>query len=98
MFAMCVGGQNAAKERLRRAGWAPGQIVIGASAAISVMTKNGVIVAFEPGDYDSGCASLPGDIFGFGFIPLPEDHPLYKEAMDCLCLIDLTKGDSNGNN
>lgn len=97
MFAMCVGGQNAAKERLRLAGWTPGQVVIGASATISVMSKNGVIVAFEPGGNDSGCASLPG-AFGFGFIPLPEDHPLYQEAMDCLCLIDLTKGDSNGNN
>lgn len=97
MYVMCVGGQNAAKERLRRAGWVPGQIAIGPRATISVMAKNGAIVAFEPCDNDSGCASLPG-VFSFGFTPLPEAHPLYREAMDCLCLIDLTKGDSNGNN
>lgn len=95
MYVICLGGQKAAQERLARVGWRLGKVRIGSglNSTVDAMSKDGVYVAFEPCDDDRGLASLPG-IINFGFFPLPPDHPLYKESLDCLCLIDLTKGDN----
>ena len=82
MFVICVGGQKAAKERLRRAGWRAGNIRIG-NASFEAMSKMGAMVVFEPGKGDDGYASLPGTL-GFGWQPLPRGTEFYEEAMDCL--------------
>ena len=82
MYALCVGGQKAAKERLRKAGWRSGSIGI-ANAFFETMSKGDAMIAFEPEKGDDGYASLPG-AFGFGFQPLGRGTPLYEEAMDCL--------------
>ena len=84
MFAICVGGQVAAKERLRRAGWWVGNIQVG-NTLFEAMSKMGVSVVFEPKKGDDGYASLPGTPgLGFGWQPLPRGNELYEEAMDCL--------------
>ena len=82
MFVICVGGQKAAKERLRCAGWRAGNIQIG-NASFEAMSKMGAMVVFEPGHGDDGYASLPGTL-GFGRQPLPRGSEFYEEAMDCL--------------
>ena len=82
MFAICVGGQLAAKERLRRAGWWVGNVQVG-NISFEAMSKMGASIVFEPGKGDDGYASLPG-ILGFTLQPLPRGNELYEEAMDCL--------------
>lgn len=82
MYVICVGGQRAAKERLRKAGWSMGTVSIG-GAAIEAASKLWAIVAFEPGKGDDGFASEPGTI-EFGFTPLKKNDQLREEAMNCL--------------
>lgn len=82
MFVICVGGQKAAKERLRRAGWRAGNMQIG-NASFEAMSKMGAMIAFEPEQGDDGYASSPGTL-GFGWQPLYRGNELYEEAMDCL--------------
>ena len=82
MFAICVGGQKAAKERLRKAGWRSGSVGIG-NAFFDTMSKGNAMIAFEPGKGDDGYASLPG-VLGFGWQPLQRGDEIYEEAMDCL--------------
>ena len=82
MYAICIGGQNAAKKRLSRAGWQVGNVQVG-NASFEAMSKMGAMVVFEPGKGDDGYASLPGALV-FGWQPLQKGSELYEEAMDCL--------------
>ena len=82
MYVVCVGGQKAAKERLRNAGWRSGSIGLG-NAFFDTMSKGDATVVFEPEKGDDGYASSPVS-FGFGIQPIQRGAPLYEEARDCL--------------
>ena len=82
MYAICIGGQDAARERLRRAGWRAGYVRVG-NVSFEAISKMGAMVVFEPEKGDAGYASLPGTL-GFGRQPLPRGSEFYEEAMDCL--------------
>lgn len=83
MLVLCIGGQSAAKQRLRRAGWREGRVSVG-PAEFDAVSKGGALIAFEPDKGDLGFASLPQTMAIGGWQPIPRGNPLYEEAMNCL--------------